>query len=172
MYKEFDLEVRRKIFVLISKNPGLNAKKISDILKISGQLADYHLLYLERHNFIQSVKEEGYRRFYKIGEMGKDERKKLSLLRQEIPLKIVLLLLEKYSLSHKELLSFFDIAPSTLSYHLKKLMKNDIVYYEIINSDKMFKIKDIKYVKGLLIKYKPYSWVDNFTDAWSDLSWE
>lgn len=171
MYKEPDLEIRRKIYNLIEKNPGLNAKKISDILKISGQLADYHLLYLERHNIIQSAKEEGYRRYYKIGEMGKEERKKLSLLRQEIPLKIVLLLLEKYSLSHKELLSFFDIAPSTLSYHLKKLVKNDIIFFQIIVSEKKFRIKDINYVKSLLIKYKPYSWVDNFTDAWSDLSW-
>lgn len=172
MYNEPDLEIRRKIYNLIKKNPGLNAKKISDILKISGQLADYHLLYLERHNIIQSVKEEGYRRYYKLGETGKEERKKLSLLRQEIPLKIVLLLLENFSLSHKELLSYFDIAPSTLSYHLKKLIKNDIVYSETIASEKKFRIKNKEYVKGLLIKYKPYSWVDNFTDAWSDLSWE
>lgn len=165
------IDLRRKIYQLVLKNPGLHENKIADIIKISNQLADYHLSYLEREGLIVSAKEEGYKRYYVKGEIGSIDRKKLSLLRQEIPLKIVLLLLKHKKLAHKEILSYLDLAASTLSYHLKKLLKHDIISYSSRFGEKKYEIKDEKEITNLLIKFKPYSWVDNLTDSWTDFTW-
>jgi len=167
-----ELDQRRKILDLISKNPGLNLVKIGKILKRSWQLADYHLLYLEKEGLITSVKEEGYKRYYVTGEISRETRKKLAILRQEIPLKIVLLILDKKSLSHGEILEFFDVVASTLSYHLKKLVGLNLLYTETVHGEKKYKVKNQKELTNFLIKYKPYSWVDDFTGMWTNLSWK
>jgi predicted transcriptional regulator len=167
-----EIQLRRRIYILIQKNPGLHASKIAEILDVKGQLADYHLLYLERDGLVNAVKEEGYCRYYITGEISREDRQKLGILRQEIPIKIVLLLLKCRYLTHNELHDYFDIAASTLSYHLKKLVKNNIVTSEIVNKEKKYKLINEKEIENLLIKYKPYSWIDNFEDAWSDFNWK
>jgi predicted transcriptional regulator len=171
MNESFEFEIRRKIFKLILKNPGLHSSKIAEILKISGQLADYHLLYLERSNVITAVKEAGYRRYYVKGKIGIEERQRLSLLRQEMPLKIVLYLLKNPNTKHKELYKFLEIAPSTLSYHLKKLIKIGIVTFYVLNNVVFYYIKNDKEIIQLLMKYEPHSWIDNFEDVWADFTW-
>ena len=172
MNEPLGLEIRRKIHALISKNPGLHVHKISEVLKISDQLADYHLLYLEHNGIITAIKEEGYKRYYVKGKMGAFDRRHLSMLRQEIPLKIILLLLKNNSLTHKEILSYLDVAPSTLSYHLQKLMKNDLICIDVSNNEKKYLVKDKKSIIQLLVKYKPFSWIKGFTDVWADFTWE
>jgi len=167
-----DVKIRRKIYALVSRNPGLHAHKIAEILKISGQLADYHLMYLERNEIIKTVKEEGYRRYYIEGKMGSQDRQRLSLLRQETPLKIVLFLLKNPYSQHKEILKYLDIAASTLSYHIQKLIKKDIVSVQISYGEKKYLIKDKKEIIQLLMKYKPYSWIDNFEEVWLDFTWK
>jgi predicted transcriptional regulator len=172
MYKDSEFEIRKKIYSLINKNPGLHFRRIVKLLDISLQLADYHLLYLEKLDLISSVKEAGYKRYYINGDIGRDDRKRLSLLRQEIPLKIILLLLKEYSLTHKDILKYFDIAASTLSYHLKKLVISGLIYIEFENNEKRYKIHDKKVIIDLLIKYKPFSMIDNFSKVWKDFMWK
>ena len=170
MLKPDEIEIRRIIYKLIKKNPGLHASKIADILRISGQLTDYHLLNLEREQIVTPVKEKGYRRYYLKGEISRDDRKKLSILRQETPLKIILLLLKHKSLTHKEIHSYFDIAASTLSYHIQKLVKINMITFDYIKKEKRYKIINEKEVKKLLIEYEPHSTVDNFSETWFKLT--
>jgi predicted transcriptional regulator len=171
MKEVLDLEIRQKIFDIIVKNPGLHSLKIANILKISSQLADYHLLYLVRNELVTVVKEEGYNRYYVKGEIGTFERKYLALLRQEIPLKCVLYILKYPGSKHKDILEYLDVSPSTLSYHLKKLINNNIVEIRLYEEQKEYYIKDRRKIIRLLMKYKPYSWVDNFEDVWEDFTW-
>ena len=172
MTELLELKIRRKIYTLISKNPGLHALKIAEILKISSQLADYHLFYLERNDIVAVVKEEGYRRYHIKGKIGVDDRSKLALLRQKVPLKIVLFIIKNPSSKHKDILKYLDIAPSTLTYHLKKLIKKDIIEIQLFGEQKIYRIKNKKDIIQLLIKYKPYSWIDNFEDVWMDFNWK
>ena len=118
------------IIDLIEENPGLHLAKIAEMLNMSSQLAEYHLLNLEKINLIIGIKGKNkyYKRYYvKEGEIGRDEKKILSLLRQEHLIKIVLLILKNPSIKHKQLLENLDIVASTLSYHLKKLEEYDII---------------------------------------------
>jgi predicted transcriptional regulator len=166
-----DLEVKRKIFNLIKKNPGLHASKIAEILKISWELANYHILYLERNELINITKKDGYNRCFASGEIGEKDREILSLLRQKNPLKIVLFLLMKPYSRFSEILVEVKVAPSTLSYHLKKLLDRQIIYSEVIKNEKRFFVKDRKYVIQILINYKPHSLIEDYEDMWKDFLW-
>jgi predicted transcriptional regulator len=170
MHDILELETRRNIFNLIVKNPGIHFSEIAKILKIRTSLVDYHILYLEKHDLIQSDKETGYKRLYAKGKIGVHEKKYLFLLRQKSILKIILFILKKTSFQHKEILENLDMAPSTLSYHLKKLVKYDIIEENKENKKHGYKIKNRKEIISILIQYKPYDLLEGFENIWNDLS--
>ena len=167
-----ELETRRKIYNLIVKNPGLHALRIAELLNISSQLADYHLLYLERNDIVQAVKEAGYRRYYLKGVIGSENRRTLSLLRQEVPLRIILYLLKNKTGQHKEINKEIDIAASTLSYHLKKLVKYNVLDFSYTGDEKLYFIKNRKEIIQLILEYKPHTLIEKFRDLWIDFGWE
>ena len=131
------------------------------------------ILHLEKEGKIHTVKEGGYKRYYvKSSDLGVTERRMLALFRQELPLKIVLLLLNTPNLQHKELLKHFDISASTLSYHLNKLLQDGIIDVVTYGEGKGYFIKNKKAVLEFLTRYKLSKMVSNFTDMWSDLNYK
>ena len=165
-----ELETRRKIYDLVSRNPGLHLSKIAEILKMRISLVEYHLLFLERTNTIRGVKESGYTRYYVEGAIGISDKKILSLLRQEIPLHVILFLLKKDNSQHKDILKNVDVSPSTLSYHLKKMTDNGIIYFNEKDANHGYTILNKEEIVKLLVNYKPYDLFDSFKDVWVDLS--
>ena len=166
-----ELETRRDIYDLIAKNPGLHARKISEILSLSGQLTDYHLQYLEKHEVITSTKGEGKRRYYIKGTIGIKEKKTLAFLRQETSLRIILFLLQHPNSLHKDILDHIDIAKSTLSYHLEKLVVRGVISAIILEMEKTYSVTNEQEISELLIRYKPYSRIKSFKDTWINLQW-
>ena len=167
-----ELETRRKIYDLVAKNPGLHLSKIAELLYMRISLAEYHLFYLEKNQLVVPVNESGYTRYYVKGEVGTEDKKVLGLLRQDVPLRIVLLLLKCASSQHKELLQNLDVAPSTLSYHLKKLVTCGIISVQTYGEEKGYSMSNKEMVTRLLIRYKPYNFIDSFKDIWVDLTVE
>jgi len=170
MNEVLELETRRKVYDLVAKNPGLHLSKIAELLKMRVSLVEYHLTYLEKYQLIYSVKESGYIRYYVKGEIATKDKKILSLMRQEIPLKIVLLLLKHANLQHKDILTNVGISPSTLSYHLKKLVKQEIIAVHSYGEEKGYSIINREMLVGFLVQYKPYNLFESFKDIWVDLT--
>jgi predicted transcriptional regulator len=164
-----ELETRRKIYELISKNQGLHLSKIAELLKMNISLVKYHLQFLEKNEIVYSDRESSFTRYYIKGSIGTVDKKMLSVLRQEIPLKIVLLLLNN-NLKHKDILKIIDIAPSTLSYHIKKLAKHGIISITTYGEERGYSIVNKEEIIRLLIQYKPYLLLDSFKDIWTGLS--
>jgi predicted transcriptional regulator len=165
-----ELETRRKIYDLVAKNPGLHLSKIAKLLGMRISLVEYHLFYLEKNQLVVPVNESGYTRYYVKGKIGTEDKKVLALLRQDVPLRIVILLLKCDSSQHKELLQNLDVAPSTLSYHLKKLVKCGIISVQTYGEEKGYSIINKEMVVRLLIQYKPYNLIESFKDIWIDFS--
>jgi len=171
-------ETRRKIYVLISKNPGLHLSKIAEILDMRPSLAEYHLTQMQKNNLIVGVKEEGgyYKRFYlKDSDVGISDKNFLKLLRQELLLKVVLLLLKNSVLKHKELSERLNVVPSTLSYHLKKLIENGIIGLSSYGKEKGYTLKNRKEIIKILKKYEfnieLHLAIEDFKDIWGDLDY-
>ena len=169
MQNVLELETRRKIYDLIIQNPGIHLSKISQILKMRTSLVEYHLIFLEKHDIINSDKETGYKRYYIKGKIGVKDKKYLFILRQKTVLKIILFLLKNDVSPHKIILENVDVSASTLSYHLNKLLKKDIVELNRYGKDKGYYIRNKDELISILIQYKPYKILDGFEDIWTDL---
>jgi len=165
-------ETRIRLYTLISQNPGLHLSKIAELLEMSSPLAEYHLTYLEKNNYIMSVADEKgyYKRFYIThGDVGREEKKSIALLRQEPLLKIVLLLLRHPSLQHKVIAEKLKIAPSTLSYHLSKLVENGIIEVASYGEEKGYVLKNEREIIWIVRRFKLDQLIEGFKDTWSDL---
>ena len=170
MQDVLELETRRKIYDLINQNPGIHLSKISQMLKMRTSLVEYHLLFLEKHEIISHDKETGYKRYYIKGQIGIKDKKYLFILRQKTVLEIILYLLKNDVSLHKVILENVKVSPSTLSYHLNKLIKNDIIELNRYGENKGYRLKNRDEIVSILIQYKPYKILDGFEDIWNDLT--
>lgn len=166
-----EVESRKKIYKLIEEYPGLHMREISRRTGMALNLVKYHLDQLKRYEMLDEIEENEYKRYFpREGERRVDYRDKrhLALLRQEIPLSIVVYLLnEEKAVSHRELKDELDIAPSTLSYHLKKMEKKGLLEKD----GRKYRVREPKMISDLLMKYEPpRDIIDNFIDLWESLS--
>jgi len=165
-----ELETRRKIYDLVSKNPGLHLSRIAELLVMRTSLVEYHLIYLEKNQIIIPSKQSGYARYYVKGAIGTEDKKIIAILRQDVPLRIVLYLLKNVRSQHKDILENIDIAPSTLSYHLKKLVRHGIIAVHTYGEKRGYYITNREEILRILVQYKPYNLIESFKGIWIDLT--
>ena len=165
-----DLETRRTIYSVVKENPGLHLSKIAELVQMRTSHVEYHLHFLEKHEIIRSEKEKGYIRFYIRGQIGIKDKQYLFILRQKTTLEIILCLIKYGDMKHKDLLEHLSISASTLSYHLNKLVKKDIVLVHRFGEQKGYQIKDKDIILDVIMRYKPFNMYDGFNEIWSDLS--
>ncbi|MCX6665893.1 MAG: ArsR family transcriptional regulator [Euryarchaeota archaeon] len=170
-------DIRGKLYTIVFQNPGLHLSKIAELLQINVSLAKYHLVYLQKNNLVTAVRDDKgyYKRFY-VSESTVSLREKevLSILRQRIPMRIVLLLIRGHTLSHKDLLENVAVAPSTLSYHLTKLVNCNVVMMSVQGEKKGYMLCDRGAVTRILQKYKLnveiQMAVEGLKDTWKDFT--
>jgi predicted transcriptional regulator len=168
------VHTKKTIYALIANNPGLHLSKIAEMLHMRLSLAEYHLRNMEQEQLVTSLKDIGYYKRYYItsGKEGTAERKIISLLREDIPVKIVLLLLRQPTAQHKDLLKSIDISSSTLSYHLSKLAQHGIIEMPLSAGEKGYKLINKQELIRLLKTYRLIPLTDSFTDIWDDLAFK
>ncbi|MEJ2271623.1 MAG: winged helix-turn-helix domain-containing protein, partial [Candidatus Bathyarchaeota archaeon] len=87
----------------------------------------------------------------------------LKSLRQKRLREIVILLLQKEKVKYSFLLESLDIPPSTLSFYLKYLTKNNIVGKNKIGYENIYYISERERVAKVLMTYKS-SFIDKLID--------
>lgn len=167
-----DLETRKNIYDHVCTAPGSHFREIQRRLKISSSVVEYHLKYLEDRDMIVARKETRYKRYYIAGKIGAKDKSFMSILRQKVPRQIVLHVLLNPGTSHKDLREMFAISPSTLSFHLQKLLKNEIIKqvkdgrantYWVINEDDVADVL-VRYQRGFIDPM-----VDSFVETWLEI---
>jgi predicted transcriptional regulator len=177
--KLLELETRRELYELIQRNPGLHMRELSRQSGLLPSLVEYHLRHLIKFDLVLSVKEQGYTRFYASSENDGEtlsqvingrQKKVLHLVRQEVALSIILIILEKTSIKHKDILDEVNVSGSTLSYYLKKLVEAEILIHIRTGVEKGYRIKDKEELIKILImgRIKAPSLVDGFINTWDD----
>lgn len=122
------LEKRRKIYNYILKYPGVHLSELSKKLNIPKTTLFYHLNYLKKCELVLVKSADRFSRYYGVRKVGEKNKKIFVILRQEIPRKIML-----YLILHKDFPSQVEISkhlrkhPTTISFHLDKLMDIGLV---------------------------------------------
>lgn len=175
-----EIDTRRRIFETIQSNPGLHMREIARRAGLQLSLVEYHVNYLSDNDMVYAIREDRYSRFYVdagflegVGgeQLTGQQKRLLHLLRQELPLAIVVILLEASKATHKQLAEALEVAGSTLSYPLGKLVDAGIVMKVKAGEKKGYRLTDRKEVLKVLIlgHVKPPSQVENFIEMWEDL---
>ena len=160
------LETQKRIYTLIKQNPGLHLSKIAEKMNMRLSLAQYHLQNLERDNLITADDDKGYKRFYiEDSGLGTRDKQILSLLRRDTPLQIILYLLKNRIGKHKDILTYLNLSPSTLSYHLTKLVECNILEVQTYGEEKGYKIRDRREILRCLLNHLV---IDGFKELWDD----
>ena len=170
--KGMDVGARKKIFDFVSNSPGCHLREIQRRLEIPLGTLEYHLKYLVDNEYLSIRDEGGYKRYYPVGKMRSVDKDILSLLRQDIPRRLVMYLLLHPSSKFGDIASKFDVAPSTLSFHITKLLKAGIVSKTRLGRETTYKVENEHEVARVLIAHRRSFLdvlVDSFVGTWTDL---
>ncbi len=161
--KILNLEARRRIYEAIKEFPGIHMRELQRRTGIALGTLRYQVRFLEKHGLIVEKKEGRMVTYYpaKGREVDARDKRYLAILRQELPRLIVLhLLMHPYS-THGEMKGHFNVSPSTLSYHLKRLVDSGVLSRD--GRGRYF-VKDEERVAKVLIAYRQ-SFLDAMVDA-------
>jgi len=165
-----DLESRRKIYDLVSQFAGSHLREIQRTSGMSFGMVSYHLSYLQRYRLIREERDGNYKRYFPITTSVLDE-KLLSLLRQRSVRNILLFIVAHEGCSHQDIVSSVHLSPATITWHLKKLIDNNIIRSERQGRYNAYFLRiPSESITNLLITFRE-SFVDNLVDGFLEL-WE
>lgn len=168
--KILELETRRKIYEIVKKHSGSHFRELERISKLPTGVLNYHLNFLTKHELITQEKDGNNIRYF-LKNIDFENRKLLSLLRQESIRKIILFILTNKNSYHEDIVRSVSLSPSTVSWHIKKLLSSGTIeqikegrktsYKLLINEEEIIK---------LLVAYKE-SFLDSLVNKTIEM-WE
>jgi DNA-binding MarR family transcriptional regulator len=168
-----ELKRRKDIYEFISQNSGLHMRDISRKLNVPFTSLKYHLNYLEKKGFIISRDDGKYSRYFISLQIGEKEKRVLNCLRKRTTLYIILWFFIAVQCSQKDISRFLEKHPTTISFHLRKMIQagiieqvpidNGVIYNDTppitinrpqVSSEKIYVLQDPWMIYDLLIKNK------------------
>ena len=148
-------------------------REISRKLDIPKSTLIYHLKCLEKENFLLSKSDGKYTRYYIPNKIDSKEKKILSVLRKDTTNAIVLYLLSHMYSSEANISRSLKKHPTTIGFHLKKLLDLGIikpvtvcdgkiiderdpiaVEHHLVGNEINYAIKEPNYIYQLFTTYK------------------
>ncbi|MEZ5335743.1 MAG: winged helix-turn-helix transcriptional regulator [Methanolobus sp.] len=167
---EFELDTRKRIFETIRSSPGIHLRELERSLGIAVGSLQYHLHYMQKKNLISAQKDEQFIRYFvKNKELNESDRIIMSFLRKKACRHILMALMEYPGRNNKDISSAVDLAPSTVSWHLKKMVSSGVMKKHVNGRESNFEVIDPERIAELMISYKAGFFdrlLDNFIEMW------
>ncbi len=159
------LESRRRLYHHVVRHPGKYLRELQRDVGMPMGALEYHLGELARAGLV-TVLQEGHKRFFPRP-MASEDRRILVFLRQDLPRRILLAVLERggEGCPRSHLLARLEVAPSTLAYHLGHLVAVGLLVDRGTGADARFAVLDAAGVQRLLTVYRS-SLVDRMVDGY------
>lgn len=162
-------EIALNILSYISNNPGIHFNKMQRTLNVAAGTLQYHLNRMERAEKIIVVRKKYYTRYFPVTMKHPIDQNIMVILRQNLPRKLILILLESSERTGHELTELLNITKSTLSYYIRQLERLDVIKINVIGREKRYSIKNPNRITNLLKKHKKSfgdDMVDRFIEVW------
>lgn len=147
-------------------------REIGRDLDIPMGTLEYHLHYLVKSNLLVIRQDPRYTRYFAEGELSRRDKDVLAVLRQKVPRQIAAHLLLAPGSSHGALLAKFALAPSTLSFHIKKLVSAGIVAQQKSGRENLYTVVEPELVARVLVQHRESFFddvIDRFAEVWQGL---
>ncbi len=161
--KILELELRNEIFLIVKKYPGSHLRELERRSNIPYSTLKYHLHYLVKHELIFEKPSNGKSQYYpKTIEL--DDIELLGLVKQKNTRRILFYLASHKECTYKDLEHFTKLAPSTIIWYMKNLLKKEIVMKMQKDNKLVYKLKsDKSKLLKILIAYRE-SFFDSLLD--------
>ncbi|PJA17940.1 MAG: transcriptional regulator [Candidatus Diapherotrites archaeon CG_4_10_14_0_2_um_filter_31_5] len=167
-----NLDSRRKLYDLIEENPGLHFRELERRTGLAVGSLQYHLEFLQKKHLIKTFRQGKFLRYYSVKESVVKEKAVMSFLRKESARKIILFLLEKKKANNLRISKAVSLSPSTTSWHLDQLVKEEVLGKEKRGRESLFFVVKPSEVASLLIEHKGSfvdDLVDSFVEVWQEI---
>lgn len=157
-----DLATRRRIYGHIVDHPGRFLREIQRDLDMAMGTLEFNLAELVKHGLV-TVSEAENKRFFPA-RMDASEKRLLGILRQEIPRRIAVELLQKLESTPSRMSEVLGLLPSTLNYHLAKLVEAGVIERRRDGRQSYYRLPDPEPVLRLMIAHRA-SFLDRIVDG-------
>jgi len=127
---------------------------------------------MKRH-LVRSEKKGKFVRYYSVRDAHSEEDSStIGLLRQPSLRKIILFLLTKKRANNEKIAVAVDLSPSTVSWHMTKLVQGNLVEKRRVGRKTFFYIVEADRIAALLKTYKKSfldEMVDSFVEIWDEM---
>jgi predicted transcriptional regulator len=152
----------------IDEHPGLRYRQLLRLTDMVNGVLSYHLSLLERSKQIRVNRNKSKEtRYYPIN-IPNEEFEIIGYIRNEASRRIISYLLEHHSCTFNEIVEYTDKAPSTISWHLKRLKDAGIVSLYYDRQHQVYKSTNSEVVAETLYKYKDRI-VDNILNNYTQI---
>ena len=149
-----ELDARRKIYEHILSTPGTHLRGVHRAVRLPFGQVLYHLNYLEKLELVVVKKDGKFSRYFVKNLLGRKEKDAISVLRHEVPRTVAILLLFRREMSHKQMLEHVPVSPSTLSFHLAKMVDAEVVAREARGRESIYRLVDEALVTKTPIRHR------------------
>ncbi len=155
-------ETRKRIYQSVARNPGLHFRELQRRVGAGTGNLDYHLHALEKAGLITAERAGGHKRLYPQG-LTDDERRYLAVLRPHMARRLILALLERPGLTHRDLATRLQLAPSTVTWHLQHLARHGLLLTADSGRMKRYRLAHGTDLVKVLLAYRD-SFLDRLVD--------
>jgi predicted transcriptional regulator len=118
---------KKRVYDYIFSHPGAHIRGIGKELGFVRGALQYHLDALEKEGLIRMRRRGLYKFVFPSNMFGEKQEIVLSLLSQETPSEILLLLTQKPDTTQKDLVEHLRLSPPTLSWHMERMIEQEVV---------------------------------------------
>jgi len=169
-------EVQGKLIKYIHAQPGIRYRELLRLSGLSNGVLTYHIANLEKSERIIADRNNNNKitRYYPHN-IPIEETDVIGHIRNNAARQIILFILDHNLCTFSEIIEYTKKAPSTISWHLKRLKDSRIisVLYNTSRCQRLYKIRDFESITSVLSKYKqsfaPDAIVNNYTEIIEDL---
>jgi predicted transcriptional regulator len=159
--------IQSKLLKHIDEYPGIRYRELLRLTDLANGVLTYHLSSLERSNQIRVNRSKAKTtRYYPIN-ITSEESEVIGYIRNEPVRRIILFILEHNICTFNEIVDYTNKAPSTISWHLKKLKDAGIISVQY-GQYQLYRVTNREVVAEILYKYRQ-SFVEQVVDNYTEI---
>jgi len=175
-------ELQQKLLLCIDENPGIRYRELLRLIDFSNGVLSYHVNKLEKLDLVNVERKNRLTRFFPRN-ISNEVMGILGNLRNQTSYEIIKLLTERGPISQQEIVKSTRKAASTISWRMKKLLDDNIIYIKDkdFNYDenkdfgskvqykkvKLYDLLNRNLVNDLI--YKTNKYIDNMVSNYSEI---
>ena len=160
-------DIQSKLLQNIGENPGIRYRELLRLTHLANGVLTYHLALLQKLDQVKVERNKSKMTRYYPNNISTVETGIIGYIRNHATRQIVLLLLERDLCSFDEIVEHTKKAPSTISWHLKRLKEAGIVSVQR-RRYQFYKVTNKEVVAEVLYKYRQ-SFIDKVVENYTEI---